>query len=163
MLLRRTDLFVKNNRQFFSFCRDRIGRFPPLQIYFWCSKDELSVRTRLVVRLVISMFSTKMSDFYKNENCPTSHELLEFQNGELGVSAANEVRSHLSSCEFCSAEVEFYCHYPQADAATESIEVAQIPAPLYELAEALLKNRHADASSLNSLLKEQKGLVMDKA
>jgi hypothetical protein len=109
------------------------------------------------------MFSTKMSGFYKNENCPTSHELLDYQNGELEKAIATEVRTHLASCEFCSAEVEFYVHYPQTDISSEPMEVAQIPAPLFELAEALLKNRHSDSSSLNSLLKEQKGLVLDKA
>lgn len=119
--------------------------------------------SQVEVRLVITMFSTKLSDFYKNENCPASHELLEYQNGEVEAADGNEIREHLSSCEFCSAEVEFYFHYPQADVAFEPAEVAEIPAPLYELAEALLKNRHADASSLNSLLKEQKGLVLDKA
>lgn len=109
------------------------------------------------------MFSTKMSGFYKNENCPTSHELLDYQNGEIEKAIATEVRLHLASCEFCSAEVEFYVHYPQTDAATEPAEVAKIPAPLFELAEALLKNRNADVSSLNALLKDKKSLVMDKA
>lgn len=109
------------------------------------------------------MFSIKTSGFYKNENCPTSHELLEFQNGEMESAAGTEIRFHLASCEFCSAEVEFYFHYPQTDPATESAEVAQIPAPLFELAEALLKNRHTDASSLNALIKDKKSLVLDKA
>ncbi len=103
-----------------------------------------------------------MSGFYKNETCPTSHELLEFQNGESDPTGGREIRVHLSSCEFCSAEVEFYSHYPHADATPEPTEAAQIPAPLFELAEALLKNRQADASSLNALLKDKKGLVMDK-
>ncbi|MEQ1646578.1 MAG: hypothetical protein ABL959_24195, partial [Pyrinomonadaceae bacterium] len=85
------------------------------------------------------MFSSNMSDFYKNENCPTSHELLEFQNGEMEATDGTEIREHLASCEFCSAEVEFYFHYPQADVASDAAEVAEIPAPLYELAEALLK------------------------
>jgi hypothetical protein len=89
--------------------------------------------------------------------------LLDYQNGELESAVATEVRMHLSSCEFCSAEVEFYVHYPQTEVSSETTEVAQIPAPLFELAEALLKNRHTDSSSLNSLLKEQKGLVLDKA
>ena len=91
-----------------------------------------------------------MSGFYKNENCPTSHELLDYQNGELESAVATEVRMHLSSCEFCSAEVEFYVHYPQTEVSSETTEVAQIPAPLFELAEALLKNRHSDSSSLIS-------------
>jgi hypothetical protein len=36
-----------------------------------------------------------------------------------------------------------------------------IPAPLYELAEALLKGKHSDGAALNALLRD--GLVLDKA
>ena len=108
------------------------------------------------------MFSTKMSGFCKNEDCPSSQELLEFQNGDITRARGAEVRSHLKACEFCSAEVEFYSHYPQEEGAAETTERAEIPAPLFELAEALLKNRHADSSSLDSLLREKGGLVVDK-
>lgn len=102
------------------------------------------------------MFTTKMPDFCKNEDCPSSHELLEFQNGDLPRPRGGEINKHLASCEFCSAEVEFYSHYPQEEGLSET---AAIPAPLYELAEALLKNRYSDASSLNSLLKERSEVV----
>jgi hypothetical protein len=98
------------------------------------------------------MFTSKMSGFSKNEDCPSSHELLEFQNGDLNRNRGSEVRKHLASCEFCAAEVEFYSHYPQEEGASEA---AEIPAPLYELAEALLKNRTSDHTSLDTLLKEQ--------
>ena len=109
------------------------------------------------------MFATKMTGFYKNDDCPSSQELLAFQTGDLDRSQASDVRRHLHICEFCDAEVEFYSHYPQGDLTMETPETNEIPAPLYELAEALLKHHHADASSLNSLLKEKKGLVIDKA
>ena len=104
-----------------------------------------------------------MSGFCKNEDCPSSQELLEFQNGDITRTRGAEVRIHLKACEFCSAEVEFYSHYPQEEGLNETIAHAQIPAPLFELAEALLKNRHADSSSLDSLLREKGGMVMDKA
>ncbi len=98
-----------------------------------------------------------MTGFCKNEDCPTSHELLEFQNGDIPRDRGREIRIHMARCEFCSAEVEFYSHYPQEEGVTEVVESIEIPAPLYELAEALLKNRHADSSSLDSLLKEKAG------
>ena len=102
-----------------------------------------------------------MTGFYKNEDCPSSNELLEFQNGDLARSHNSEISRHLAMCDFCEAEVEFYSMFPQApDDGRE--EAAQIPAPLYELAEALLKNRHGDPSSLNSLLKDKNSLVTDK-
>lgn len=91
-----------------------------------------------------------MTRFCKNEDCPTSNELLEFQNGDLLLARAAEINKHLPFCEFCSAEVEFYSHYPQAEGA---IEPTEIPGPLYELAEALLKNRCSSAA-LNEMLRE---------
>lgn len=101
----------------------------------------------------------KMTGFYKNENCPTSHELLGYEKGELVQPQAAEVRRHIATCEFCAAEVDFYSRYPQAEGTAEP---AEIPAPLYELAEAILKKRHADSASLNSLLTEP-DLVAEEA
>jgi len=101
-----------------------------------------------------------MTAFCKNENCPPSAELLLFEKGELGGAASDRVKEHLETCEFCEAEVGFYACYP-TDITAEEPAAAEIPAPLYELAEALLKHRHADASSLNSLLKEKEGLIVD--
>ncbi len=102
-----------------------------------------------------------MINFCKSEACPSSNELLEFQNADLTRHRTTEIARHLATCEFCEAEVEFYSNYPQAQDEAR-IEPAQIPAPLFELAEALLKNRHGDPSSLNALLKEKNGLVIDK-
>jgi hypothetical protein len=70
------------------------------------------------------------------------------------------IRGHLISCEFCSAEVEFYAHYPQSE---ETIIETEIPLPLFELADALLRNRHKDFSVLNKLLCESEGLRLEKA
>ena len=106
------------------------------------------------------MHSSKATGFCKNEDCPSSNELLEFQNGDLSRTRNREINKHLAVCEFCSAEVEFYSHYPQEEGTSKP---AAIPAPLYELAEALLKNRHADASSLNSLLREKGGIAVKKS
>lgn len=92
-----------------------------------------------------------MATFCKGLNCPTSQNLLAFQNGELAEKEAQAMRRHFAACEFCAAEVEFYAHYPQSD---EAIPEAEIPKPLYELAEALLGNRHKDFSLLNKLLCE---------
>jgi anti-sigma factor RsiW len=106
--------------------------------------------------------SASMIDFCKNEDCPSSNELLEFQVGELSQGRSLEVRRHLGTCEFCEAEVEFYSHYPQEEALLEQSEKIEIPAPLFELAEALLKNRNGDSNSLNDLLREKDGLILDK-
>lgn len=108
------------------------------------------------------MISTKTTTFRKSEDCPTSNELLEFQEGVLTTGHAHDVGRHLARCEFCAAEIDLYTHYPQAEGGEESVESARIPAPLFQLAEALLKKKQSDPSSLDSLLREN-GLVFDKA
>src|SRR5687767_735939 len=101
------------------------------------------------------MFTSKIPGFSKNEDCPSSNQLLEFQNGGLGRKSGGEIGKHLTGCEFCSAEVEFYSHYPQEEGGSVA---AEIPAPLYELAEALLRNRHGDHTSLDTLLQDKEAV-----
>lgn len=96
-----------------------------------------------------------MVTFCKSANCPSSQKLLSFENGEASERDARQVQRHLAGCEFCAAEIEFYAHYPQSD---ETISEVEIPLPLYELAEALLSNKHKDFSLLNKLLSETDGV-----
>lgn len=81
---------------------------------------------------------SKMTVFCKNANCPSSEKLLAFQNREIPGHECDKIAVHLRFCEFCAAEIEFYAHHPQAE---EYAEKAEIPPPLYELAEALLNNK----------------------
>ena len=102
-----------------------------------------------------AMYSLKMITFCKGTDCPSSQKLLAFQNGKTATNESNTVRAHLTACEFCAAEVEFYAHYPQTE---EKVERTEIPLPLYQLAEALLSNRHKDFSLLNQLLNEPESI-----
>jgi hypothetical protein len=100
------------------------------------------------------MFPKNMSAFCKSEDCPPSADLLDFLNDRFPGTRGAAIDEHLSSCEFCSAEVDLYSHFPQGEGSTnEPVESSRIPAALFELAEALLKKRHTDASSLDALLK----------
>jgi hypothetical protein len=99
------------------------------------------------------MVPFKMTTFCKHEDCPTSTELLEFQKAALSKARKAEISSHLVTCEFCDAEVEFYSHFPFDDGRPEPAESVEMPGPLFQLAEALLKKSHTDATSLDSLLK----------
>ena len=93
-----------------------------------------------------------MSNFRKREDCPPSNELLLFQLGQ----AADEqtaIRTHLEICEFCLAEVEFYSHYPPRE---EFIPAEPIPAPLYDLASAVLRRGKMGLALLDSLLDSSK-------
>ena len=105
------------------------------------------------------MSSQMMNGFLKREDCPSSFELVAFQKGELSRARGVEVRGHLESCDFCDAEIDFYEHYPLEEPPTE--KPSAIPAPLFELAEALLKGKHSDGAALNALLSD--GLLLDKA
>ena len=98
------------------------------------------------------MFWLKMVTFCKDTNCPSSQELLAFQNSETSPGDCEEIEAHCAICEFCSSEVEFYAHYPQSE---ETVATVEIPIPLLELAEALLGNKHKDFSALNKLLCEK--------
>lgn len=100
------------------------------------------------------MDSVKMTGFYKDEDCPTSCDLVAFEEGELTPAQSLAIMEHLETCEFCSAEAEFYSLYPQDETAIDSYEPASIPAPLFELAEALLKKKHSDPASLKDLLND---------
>ncbi len=97
-----------------------------------------------------------MVTFCKNVNCPASPDLLAFQNGEAMGKERREIAAHLETCEFCAREVEFYAHYPQAE--EDSGAHVEIPLPLYELAKALLNDKHKDFSLLNRLLCENEGV-----
>ena len=97
-----------------------------------------------------------MITFCKSANCPPSEDLLLFERGESSNKKSKEICAHLTNCEFCAAEVEFYAHYPQEaeDESSSALSRVEIPLPLYELAKALLDNKHKDFSALNRLLCE---------
>ena len=96
-----------------------------------------------------------MATFCKSINCPSSQELLALQNDEVSPKQSGRIETHLAACEFCVSEIEFYAHYPQSD---ETVVKVKIPIPLYELAEALLGNKHKDFFTLNKLLCEKESV-----
>ena len=98
------------------------------------------------------MFLPKMTKFRKSPNCPLSNDLLAFQTGKISAREKSRITVHLRFCEFCASEVDFYAHHQPAE---ERVENAEIPKPLYELAEALLSNKHKDNSLLKRLFNKQ--------
>jgi hypothetical protein len=96
-----------------------------------------------------NMGGTRKAEFCKNEGCPSSQELYAFQNGDISADDGAPIRMHLRNCEFCTAEVEFYEHYPSQAEITETIS---IPGPLYELATALLKKDRDDLLEIGDLI-----------
>ena len=109
---------------------------------------------------MFSAQSLKMINFCKNASCPSSPVLLDFQKGELSSGENEAIRGHLTECEFCAAETEFYARFPQSEDAC--IETS-IPTPLYQLAEALLGNQQKNFILLKKLLGENENLTLEKA
>ena len=102
-----------------------------------------------------------MATFRKQEDCPTSQELLSYQLGDVEGGRGREIGRHLSSCEFCSSEVDFYEHYPVTKDTEENAEQAKMPEPLFELAEAIL-NRKRGSQSIADLMKDIDSAVHEK-
>lgn len=100
------------------------------------------------------MFTAKSVNFCKSEDCPSSQDLLDYQNGDLDRERSVDIRLHLRSCEFCTAETEFYSLYPQIND-DPTPEPEAMPDSLLELAESLLKSP-ANADSLNVFLRQSK-------
>ena len=96
-----------------------------------------------------------MVTFCKSAVCPSSRLLLAFHDCEVSLKERERIEVHLAVCEFCVSELEFYAHYPQSE---EPIATVEIPIPLYELAHALLNNKHKDFLCLNQLLSESEGV-----
>lgn len=105
------------------------------------------------------MFSITMISFRKTKTCPSSQEVLAFQNGETSMGKNDKIREHLGTCEFCAAEVEFYAHYPQTD---EVVTETEIPPQLYDLAQALLCDKEKNVNLLNKLI-EWDNLLLENA
>jgi hypothetical protein len=86
-----------------------------------------------------------MTTFRKKENCPASPLLLAFQRCEVTPKQSLLVMRHLSACEFCASEVEFYSNFPPSE---ETVQAPEIPGPLFELAESLLKKELENESRM---------------
>ena len=103
------------------------------------------------------MHNRIMSSFHKNLDCPSSQELLAFENGAASASAATVLSEHIRACDFCGAEAEFYSHFPHTT--DDRIKVADIPDHLFQLAEALLTNRENGNRLLATLVKENESFA----
>lgn len=102
-----------------------------------------------------------MATFRKQEDCPASQQLLAYQQGDIGLEDGRAIGKHLSICEFCSSEVEFYEHYPVAKEVEESPAETKMPQPLYELAESIL-NRSRGKQSIAEMMKDVDAAINER-
>lgn len=95
------------------------------------------------------MFQKTTTAFRKNVNCPSSEQLLTYLQERTGAGQRSAIAVHLSICDFCSAEVEFYRHCSSAP--DEEVAPSMIPEHLYQLARALLRKDISKDLELNAL------------
>lgn len=82
-----------------------------------------------------------MAKFCKSKGCPSSQQVLAFQLKKIDAETEVKIRRHLAKCDFCASEAEFYAYFPQD---TARVKHAEMPKPLFELAEAVLIKKHGD-------------------
>ncbi|MEQ1765135.1 MAG: hypothetical protein ABL984_18555 [Pyrinomonadaceae bacterium] len=102
-----------------------------------------------------------MATFRKQEDCPTSQQLLAYQLGDMESSESRPIGRHLSACEFCTSEVAFYERYPVARETEDTPEETKMPKPLFELAEALL-NRKLGQESMDEMMKQLDAAIHER-
>ena len=78
--------------------------------------------------------------FCKTALCPTSQALLAYHHLDLAPKDHVSVETHLTSCDFCCAELQLLNFY-RGDA--EEYSFVEMPSQLRRLAEDLLKNSAA--------------------
>lgn len=98
--------------------------------------------------------------FCKSGVCPTAESLLAFANAELTQPEMFFISAHLTSCDFCSAELHFLTSFPPAEAKCEE---AEIPFALKQLAEALLCSKQTGFQVLEDLLNGSEQLKLNTA
>jgi hypothetical protein len=54
---------------------------------------------------------SKMKTFGKQSNCPTSHEILTYVEGELRPLASQRIAGHCALCDFCGAEAQLLSRF----------------------------------------------------
>jgi hypothetical protein len=92
------------------------------------------------------MRTPSITVFCKQATCPSAETLHSYGTLNLAAHDAASVNEHLSSCEFCGAELKLLSDHTPLK---EEYRQAEIPAHLRSLAEALMGR--ADLSHLISL------------
>lgn len=81
------------------------------------------------------MRTSSITVFSKQATCPSAETLVSYNTLNLSYGASAHVLEHLSSCEFCNAELKLLSEHTPIE---EEYRAAEIPAHLRSLAEALM-------------------------
>jgi len=83
--------------------------------------------------------------FNKKVGCPSSQDLLDYDQACLASAPSLRIEAHLADCDFCNAELQLLNRYQNTQ---DEYSFAEMPSQLRRLAERLL---HGTAPSLSSL------------
>lgn len=97
------------------------------------------------------MASALVTLFHKNMACPSSQDLLEYDQARLSSSRSLRVETHLANCDFCSAELQLLNRYQNTQ---EEYSFAEMPLQLRRLAERLL---HVTVAPFHTLQRREDG------
>ena len=90
---------------------------------------------RKLVRSVTNMATAFASLFNKKVGCPSSQDLLEYDQLHLDSEQSLRVETHLADCDFCNAELQLLNRYQNTQ---DEYSFAEMPSQLRGLAERLL-------------------------
>jgi hypothetical protein len=72
----------------------------------------------------------KTAGFCKQRTCPSTEALLSYINDALSLEEGAEITRHLSTCDFCGAELQLLKRFPPKSR-TAADNCQQNPIPLY--------------------------------
>jgi hypothetical protein len=107
----------------------------------------------------IFMRAKKEPQFCKRVSCPPGELLMAFHAEELDAPEQRDIAKHLQECEFCDSELRFLVAFPPGE---EACQETEMPFPLRQLAEALLKRKYLNPDFLSELGDDKETLPLGK-
>ena len=99
---------------------------------------------RKLVRSVTNMATAFASLFNKKIGCPSSQDLLDYDQACLAAPHSLRIEDHLADCDFCNAELQLLNRYQHTQ---DEYSFAEMPSQLRGLAERLL---HSTATTFHA-------------
>jgi hypothetical protein len=107
------------------------------------------------------MRSLSTATFCKHRTCPSSQALLRYHHATLSREAIQSVSTHLSSCDFCDAELSLLSKFPPKGAPAS--QPPRMPWHLYRLAKGLLTLSTGDIARTVEAIYETGNLTLTDA
>jgi hypothetical protein len=105
-------------------------------------------KARKLVGSVTNMESAFTTLFHKKVGCPTSQDLLAYDQACLASAHSLRVEAHLADCDFCNAELQLLNRYQNTH---DEYSFAEMPLQLRGLAERLLHSTTTPFQALECL------------